>query len=273
MLRLIWPVIRSVAGGRFASVVLLCAVAGTCLSADGDAKQLVVVSPVSGSKVVAGCDVPFHVEADPSLMPGVLHILSWKMMQNGPVGGTFPGGPTYKGTMFIPPDRDGPFSINVALLKPRGGGLIRGTSIQITLNAVAGKCERDERAAEARAESSAMISDEDCTGDCVCGGMMAYSGPQDTTNWASTDWAARKGVLQQIGLTKEGWHVVWLVAPDSETTYLFFSSDPMRSKPVKAWIGTTTRSERREMKEWIVHNVPGVPIPLAECFAYIQTKG
>lgn len=69
----------------------------------------------------------------------------------------------------------------------------------------------------------------------------------------------------------EKWQIIYIENYVSDEPYLFYSDDPMTSKPVAAWSGAATIYEENAIKEWTLKNVPGIPNKLARCFAWHVT--
>ena len=69
-----------------------------------------------------------------------------------------------------------------------------------------------------------------------------------------------------------GWSVFYASTGDADDTYVFYSGDPLRDKYVTLWGGAATQDEEPEILHWILKNAPGIPLPLARCFAWHVTK-
>ena len=72
----------------------------------------------------------------------------------------------------------------------------------------------------------------------------------------------------QIG----SWSIIYVATHDSDDAYLFYSKDPLSSRPVATWGGVALRNEEREIKKWTIKNAPGIPLRLASCFAWHVTQ-
>lgn len=70
----------------------------------------------------------------------------------------------------------------------------------------------------------------------------------------------------------DAWFVLFTDASDGDEPYMFYSKDPLNgSRPVTMWSGAATIFETSEVAQWVKENAPGIPTPLAECFAWHVT--
>jgi hypothetical protein len=69
-----------------------------------------------------------------------------------------------------------------------------------------------------------------------------------------------------------GWTILYVSFHDSDDAYLFYSHDPLTSRPVTLWGGVAMSNEEQAIKEWTVKNAPGIPPGLANCFAWHVTN-
>ncbi|WP_283744974.1 hypothetical protein [Sideroxydans sp. CL21] len=76
-------------------------------------------------------------------------------------------------------------------------------------------------------------------------------------------------VLQSLKFGK--WQIIYIENYVSDEPYLFYSGDPMITKPVAAWSGAATIHEENAIKEWTLKNAPGIPNKLASCFGWHVT--
>jgi hypothetical protein len=67
------------------------------------------------------------------------------------------------------------------------------------------------------------------------------------------------------------WYIIYINNYISDEPFLFYSSNPMTTKPISSWSGAATINEEQEMKVWTIKNVPGIPKKLASCFAWHVT--
>lgn len=78
-----------------------------------------------------------------------------------------------------------------------------------------------------------------------------------------------------LGLFRaKGWYVVYVDNHATDTPYLFYSTDPTKaSRYVGAWAGGAAADEGAEIQAWEEKEMPGIPKPLAKCFAWYVTHG
>jgi hypothetical protein len=69
-----------------------------------------------------------------------------------------------------------------------------------------------------------------------------------------------------------GWHIVYVKTPDTDSPFLFFHGDPLSTHFVTLWAGAARSQEEGSIKAWVIKNAPGIPEPLATCFAWYVTK-
>lgn len=68
------------------------------------------------------------------------------------------------------------------------------------------------------------------------------------------------------------WLVLFTDASDGDSPYLFYAADPADgSRPVTVWSGGATIFETSEVAQWVKDNAPGIPVRLANCFAWHVT--
>lgn len=68
------------------------------------------------------------------------------------------------------------------------------------------------------------------------------------------------------------WRVIDVDTHVSDNGYLFYRSDPPHGTYVTTWAGMATEDEEASIGQWVRQNVPGIPEPLAQCFAWHVTK-
>lgn len=70
------------------------------------------------------------------------------------------------------------------------------------------------------------------------------------------------------------WFVVSSDASVGDSPYFIYAGNPANgAKPVAAWSGAATIFETSEVAEWVKQNAPGIPVQLANCFAWHVTLG
>jgi hypothetical protein len=67
------------------------------------------------------------------------------------------------------------------------------------------------------------------------------------------------------------WSIVYVETPDSDPPFVFFRGDPSNTRYVTLWSGAATIHEEQDIKRWAMNNAPGIPRPLAACFAWYVT--
>lgn len=68
------------------------------------------------------------------------------------------------------------------------------------------------------------------------------------------------------------WSVLFTNASDGDEPYMFYSKSPLSGgHPVTLWAGAATIFETSEVAQWVRENAPGIPVKLAECFAWHVT--
>lgn len=89
-------------------------------------------------------------------------------------------------------------------------------------------------------------------------------------------------IAQQLGVKQanisksfrfEGWSILYVSTGESDDAYVFYSGNPARSKYLTLWGGVALEDEEGEIRAWTLKNAPGIPHPLANCFAWYVTKG
>lgn len=72
----------------------------------------------------------------------------------------------------------------------------------------------------------------------------------------------------------KGWYIVYVDNHATDTPFLFYSTDPTKaSRYVGAWAGGAAADEGAEIQAWEEKEMPGIPKPLAKCFAWYVTHG
>lgn len=82
----------------------------------------------------------------------------------------------------------------------------------------------------------------------------------------------RQSVRVFESLSHGGWVILFTNASDGDEPYLFYSKDPLKgSPPITMWSGAATIFETSEIAQWVKEKAPGIPTPLANCFAWHVT--
>lgn len=77
-------------------------------------------------------------------------------------------------------------------------------------------------------------------------------------------------VLQSFGVGS--WSVILVDTHESDEPFLLYAADPLGSQYITLWSGAATSDEEQRIMEWVIKNAPGIPLPLASCFARHVTK-
>lgn len=80
----------------------------------------------------------------------------------------------------------------------------------------------------------------------------------------------RVDVLQSF--RQDGWSIIYVDTHESDETFVFYAHDPMKNHYVTLWGGVALPEEERQIKRWVLKNAPGIPAPLAACFAWHVSK-
>ena len=68
-----------------------------------------------------------------------------------------------------------------------------------------------------------------------------------------------------------GWSIIYADFPDSDPAFLFFKGNPSKSRYITTWGGAAMIFEEPRIRLWTLAHVPGIPSPLASCFAWFVT--
>jgi hypothetical protein len=82
--------------------------------------------------------------------------------------------------------------------------------------------------------------------------------------------AERVEILKTFRL--DDWSILYVDSHEADEAFLFYASDPLAHKYIALWSGAAKRNEERDMREWALVNVPGIPVKLAGCFAWYVTQ-
>ncbi len=100
------------------------------------------------------------------------------------------------------------------------------------------------------------------------------------TDKIKMEWApaiARQLHAQKVDVLQSfqfgGWSIIYVDSHEADEAFLFYSHDPLRSHYVTMWSGAAMRDEQQSIKAWTLKNAPGIPQPLAGCFAWYVTNG
>jgi len=93
--------------------------------------------------------------------------------------------------------------------------------------------------------------------------------------WSPSIDRQLNGRLDSINQVFElsGWLTIFVDTKESDPPYLFFHGNPAKTHYITMWSGAAIRTEQVEMKNWVIKNAPGIPEPLANCFAWHVTRG
>lgn len=69
-------------------------------------------------------------------------------------------------------------------------------------------------------------------------------------------------------MVMRSWSVIWVSVPGSGSPFLFYASDPEHSRYVTLWSGAARTASAAQFKAWALAHAPGIPPPLANCFAW-----
>ncbi len=68
------------------------------------------------------------------------------------------------------------------------------------------------------------------------------------------------------------WHIVYVHTHVSDEPFLFYPQAPDKAAAyLTAWAGGATSDEAPRIRAWLYKNAPGIPKPLARCFAWQVT--
>lgn len=68
------------------------------------------------------------------------------------------------------------------------------------------------------------------------------------------------------------WSILYVDTHETDRLYLFFSGNPLRSRYVTLWNGSAPPEDEQGVLKWTLRNAPGIPPPLARCFAWHVTS-
>ena len=94
------------------------------------------------------------------------------------------------------------------------------------------------------------------------------------TKTMQAKWSAAIAARRQFAGAKavqsfgsSSWRIIYTVLPNSEPTFLFYSG----ASPITEWSGGAAVFDAPEIEHWVLTNIPGIPKPLARCFAWHVT--
>ncbi len=70
----------------------------------------------------------------------------------------------------------------------------------------------------------------------------------------------------------DGWTILYVDSHEADEAFLFYSRNPAASNFITLWSGAARKDERSHIKDWTLKNAPGIPLKLAECFAWHVTN-
>jgi len=68
------------------------------------------------------------------------------------------------------------------------------------------------------------------------------------------------------------WQILYVENQMSDPPFLFYSDDPLKSDVITTWSGAAAPFETQDIYEWVNKNAPGIPMNLAQCFAWRVTS-
>jgi hypothetical protein len=71
----------------------------------------------------------------------------------------------------------------------------------------------------------------------------------------------------------QSWTILYVAPDNADEAFLFYSHDPMKSNYVTLDAGSVPFFEEPEIESNIIKMVPGIPVKLAECYAWYFTRG
>jgi hypothetical protein len=78
-------------------------------------------------------------------------------------------------------------------------------------------------------------------------------------------------VLQSY--SNDSWSILYIDTHEADRAFLFFSGNPLKDHHyVTLWSGAARQDEEQDIMSWALKNAPGIPPPLARCFAWHVTK-
>jgi hypothetical protein len=102
---------------------------------------------------------------------------------------------------------------------------------------------------------------------------------QKLTNAQKVTWAPvlaqqlkTSSVSVQQVFSFANWHIVYVETLDSDLPFLLFKGDPLHSHFVTTWSGAARATEEQSIRAWAIQHAPGIPSPLASCFAWHVSK-
>jgi hypothetical protein len=69
-----------------------------------------------------------------------------------------------------------------------------------------------------------------------------------------------------------GWSIIYVGTFETDEVFLFYANDPLKNSSVTTWGGVALKSEEQEIRDWTIKNAPGIPLKLANCFAWHVTR-
>jgi len=77
--------------------------------------------------------------------------------------------------------------------------------------------------------------------------------------------------VQQV-FSFANWHIIYVETFDSDSPFLFFKGEPVRTHFVTIWSGAARPAEEQSIRAWAIQHAPGIPPELASCFAWHVSK-
>jgi hypothetical protein len=70
----------------------------------------------------------------------------------------------------------------------------------------------------------------------------------------------------------DGWTILYVGTYVSDEVFMFYRGDPASSDYLTIWGGAAGRDETSDIVKWETQYAPGIPAPLAACFAWHVTR-
>ncbi len=81
---------------------------------------------------------------------------------------------------------------------------------------------------------------------------------------------SKADVLQSYRM--DNWSIIYVDTHEADEAFLFYAGDPLSNHFITLWSGGASSTEEQEIKKWVIKNATGIPIGLANCFAWHVTK-
>jgi len=64
----------------------------------------------------------------------------------------------------------------------------------------------------------------------------------------------------------EEWSLFYVDTHETDEVFLFYKSNPFLNKYESLWSGVALKTEKEQIRNWTVKNIPGIPSALVDCF-------